>query len=170
MKGGVGSAAVASRDGLTVAALVAVNAFGDVIDPATGRIVAGVRGPTAARSPTRGRCCAPATIRFAAGNTTLGVVATNADADEDRGDARRADGARRLRAGHRARATRRSTATRSSRSRPVSGRVPPTSASIGALAAEVMADAIVRGGELRRHRHCLGHLAGRRADFHHLLT
>ena len=43
MKGGVGSAAITLPNGLIVAALVAVNAVGDVIDPATGQVVAGVR-------------------------------------------------------------------------------------------------------------------------------
>ncbi len=44
MKGGLGTAAARLPGGGTVAALVAVNAFGDVIDPDTGRTVAGVRG------------------------------------------------------------------------------------------------------------------------------
>ena len=44
MKAGIGSAAIRLPDGLIVAAIVAVNAIGDVIDPATGRVVAGVRG------------------------------------------------------------------------------------------------------------------------------
>ena len=43
MKGGVGSAAIALPDGLIVAALVVVNAAGDVIDPSNGQVVAGVR-------------------------------------------------------------------------------------------------------------------------------
>ena len=43
MKAGLGSAAIVRPDGLIVAALVAVNARGDVIDPATGRVIAGVR-------------------------------------------------------------------------------------------------------------------------------
>ncbi len=43
MKGGLGSASITLPDGLVVAALVAVNAVGDVIDPATGAVVAGVR-------------------------------------------------------------------------------------------------------------------------------
>jgi L-aminopeptidase/D-esterase-like protein len=43
MKGGVGSAAIRLPRGGTVAALVAVNAMGDVLDPDTGRTVAGVR-------------------------------------------------------------------------------------------------------------------------------
>ena len=44
MKGGLGTAAIRLPGGGTVAALVAVNAVGDVIDPETGRTVAGVRG------------------------------------------------------------------------------------------------------------------------------
>ena len=43
MKAGVGTAAIALPNGLVVAALVAVNAVGDIIDPATGAVVAGVR-------------------------------------------------------------------------------------------------------------------------------
>ena len=45
MKGGIGTASITLPSGLTVAALVAVNAAGDIVDPSTGRIVAGVRGP-----------------------------------------------------------------------------------------------------------------------------
>ena len=81
MKAGIGSAAITLPDGLTVAALVAVNAVGDVIDPATGRVVAGVRTPdgsaladarTIIRAGSFGRPPRPAE------NTTIGVVATNA--------------------------------------------------------------------------------------------
>ena len=43
MKGGLGSASLEFADGLVVAALVAVNAVGDIVDPATGQVVAGVR-------------------------------------------------------------------------------------------------------------------------------
>ncbi len=43
MKGGMGTAAMRLPSGGTVAALVAVNSFGDVVDPDTGRTVAGVR-------------------------------------------------------------------------------------------------------------------------------
>jgi L-aminopeptidase/D-esterase-like protein len=42
MKGGIGTASV-KVGGITVGAIVAVNAVGDVIDPATGQIVAGLR-------------------------------------------------------------------------------------------------------------------------------
>jgi L-aminopeptidase/D-esterase-like protein len=79
MKGGIGSAAITTSDGLIVAALVAVNAAGDVIDPATGQVVAGVRGPgntlLDARTLLRAGPPPPAQPRQ---NTTLGVIATNA--------------------------------------------------------------------------------------------
>ena len=57
MKGGVGSAAITVPGGLVVAALAAVNAVGDVVDPATGRVVAGVRTPDGKASPMRAPCC-----------------------------------------------------------------------------------------------------------------
>jgi L-aminopeptidase/D-esterase-like protein len=80
MKGGIGTAALTLPNGLTVAALVAVNAYGDVIDPATGRVVAGVRTED-------GRGLADARVLLRAGaslknpigqNSTIGVVVTNA--------------------------------------------------------------------------------------------
>jgi L-aminopeptidase/D-esterase-like protein len=79
MKGGLGSAALVMPDGLIVAALAAVNALGDVIDPATGHVVAGVRTPDGrgladARVLLRDGMMQPGTI---GGNTTLGVVAIN---------------------------------------------------------------------------------------------
>lgn len=43
MKSGIGSASLAIGGGIYVGAIAAVNVFGDVIDPATGEIVAGVR-------------------------------------------------------------------------------------------------------------------------------
>jgi L-aminopeptidase/D-esterase-like protein len=80
MKSGVGSAAVQAA-GATVAALAAVNAYGDVLDPATGRILAGARQT----SETRDFAGAAALVRagrhaaaFGRANTTLAVVATDA--------------------------------------------------------------------------------------------
>jgi L-aminopeptidase/D-esterase-like protein len=67
-------------NGLIVAALVAVNASGDVIDPATGTVVAGVRtedGRALADARRLLRDSPPATAP-AAENTTLAVVTTNA--------------------------------------------------------------------------------------------
>jgi L-aminopeptidase/D-esterase-like protein len=80
MKGGIGSAAVTLPNGLIVAALVATNGFGDVIDPSNGQVVAGALaadGRTFADARTLLRSGA---IRFTTPgrNTTLGVVATNA--------------------------------------------------------------------------------------------
>lgn len=81
MKGGIGTASVTLPDGLIVSALVAVNAVGDVIDPATGQVVAGARtedgkGLADARKLLReGATRARARVGE---NTTIGVVATNA--------------------------------------------------------------------------------------------
>src|SRR3954471_9349384 len=79
MKAGIGSAAIKLPNGLVVAAIVAVNAVGDIIDPSTGQVVAGVRGPNNtlldARKVLRG---AGAAESRAGENTTIGLVATNA--------------------------------------------------------------------------------------------
>ena len=80
MKGGIGTASITLASGLTVAALVAVNAAGDIVDPATGQIVAGKRtadgkGFADARKLLR----TGATVAERPGeNTTLGLIATNA--------------------------------------------------------------------------------------------
>jgi L-aminopeptidase/D-esterase-like protein len=69
---------------LVVAALAVVNALGDIVDPATGEVVAGVRTPDGlglADSRTLVRAGLPARGRFGGNpirNTTLSVVATNA--------------------------------------------------------------------------------------------
>ncbi|HXG32999.1 MAG TPA: P1 family peptidase [Bryobacteraceae bacterium] len=83
MKSGLGSATVALEEryaGVLVSALAVVNAFGDVRDPDTGRLVAGAR-----RSPDTMELADTARhlrrgIRggFSRENTTLAVVATNA--------------------------------------------------------------------------------------------
>jgi L-aminopeptidase/D-esterase-like protein len=80
MKGGVGSAALIFPNGLVVAAIVAVNAAGDVIDPDTGRTVAGVRTADGALADVRTILRSGATfVQPRIGeNTTIGLVATNA--------------------------------------------------------------------------------------------
>jgi L-aminopeptidase/D-esterase-like protein len=80
MKAGIGSAAIALPNGLVVAAVVAVNAVGDIIDPATGAVVAGVRGQDGRLADARRLLrSGQATARPQPGeNTTIGVVATNA--------------------------------------------------------------------------------------------
>ena len=81
MKGGIGSASL-RVDGVTVAALVAVNAIGDVVDPRSGRLVAGAR--SADGSTMRGTMAAlldgelPEKMVDAGGATTIGVVSTDA--------------------------------------------------------------------------------------------
>lgn len=80
MKAGVGTAAITLPDGLTVAALVAVNAVGDLIDPSTGQVVAGMRtedGKGLADARTFIKTGALQKARVGQ-NTTIGVVATNA--------------------------------------------------------------------------------------------
>lgn len=82
MKGGLGTASITLPNGLVVGALVAVNAVGDIIDPGTGRVVAGVRtqdGKALADVRTLIRSGAlGAPQGRPAGNTTIAVVATNA--------------------------------------------------------------------------------------------
>jgi L-aminopeptidase/D-esterase-like protein len=83
MKSGVGTATVALEGayaGVLVAALAVVNALGDVVDPATGKIVAGAR-----RSPSSREFADTAQVMkhgtrggYRGQNTTLAVVATNA--------------------------------------------------------------------------------------------
>jgi L-aminopeptidase/D-esterase-like protein len=83
MKGGLGSAAIRLSNGLVVGALVAVNAIGDVIDPATGQVVAGARTADGkaladARKLLRDGSLLRAVAPRAVENTTIAVVATNA--------------------------------------------------------------------------------------------
>ncbi|MDI9369776.1 MAG: P1 family peptidase [Synergistaceae bacterium] len=80
MRGGIGSCAFRSGN-LKVGALVAVNCLGDVIDPNTGRIVAGAWDKQQRRfletEQELIRSCEKRKDLFA-DNTTIGVVATNA--------------------------------------------------------------------------------------------
>ena len=86
MKGGIGTASISLHDGLTVGAIVAVNAIGGVYEPTTGRIIAGPRSEdgsaildamqVAISPPT------PIAQPASASNTTIGVVATNAALDK----------------------------------------------------------------------------------------
>jgi L-aminopeptidase/D-esterase-like protein len=80
MKAGLGSYSVTLPSGLTVGAIVAVNAVGDIIDPDTGKVVAGVRNPdgTFADARTLLRSGQTGPRPRAAENTTIGLVATNA--------------------------------------------------------------------------------------------
>jgi len=72
MKAGVGTASV-NLNGTIIGALVAVNPFGDVIDPANGKMIAGVRSGTTLQKLKRMQ-----TRAAPASNTVIGVIATNA--------------------------------------------------------------------------------------------
>jgi L-aminopeptidase/D-esterase-like protein len=80
MKSGAGSFTVTLPAGVLVASLVVVNAFGDVRDPATGKIVAGARSSPTSHDfiDTQEHMKRGATGGFGGRNTTLAVVATNA--------------------------------------------------------------------------------------------
>ena len=80
MKGGIGTASV-TVDGVTVGALIACNALGDVIDPDTAQVIAGARTDDGRhlrdtrRALLRGEAPKPL---LAGTNTTIGVIATDA--------------------------------------------------------------------------------------------
>ncbi len=81
MKGGIGTASITLPSGLTIGAIVAVNAVGDVIDPSTGAVIAGVRtadGRGLADARVLMREGRPSNEPQSGANTTIGVVATNA--------------------------------------------------------------------------------------------
>jgi L-aminopeptidase/D-esterase-like protein len=80
MKGGIGTASI-TVEGITVGALIACNALGDVIDPDTGEVIAGARTRNGKslmdtrRALLRGE---PPKPLLAGTNTTIGVIATDA--------------------------------------------------------------------------------------------
>jgi L-aminopeptidase/D-esterase-like protein len=80
MKAGLGSYSITLPNGLSVGAIVAVNAVGDIIDPDTGKVVAGVRNPdgTFADARTMLRRGQTGQPPRPGENTTIGLVATNA--------------------------------------------------------------------------------------------
>jgi L-aminopeptidase/D-esterase-like protein len=85
MKGGIGSASI-RVGGITVAALVAVNASGDVIDPADGSVIAGARSSASSHHLVHSAALllrGELPPRLQAGMaTTIGVVATDAQLDK----------------------------------------------------------------------------------------
>jgi L-aminopeptidase/D-esterase-like protein len=85
MQGGIGTAS-ARVGGITVAALVAVNATGDVFDPSDGALLAGARTSATSRQLQRSESSllrGELPARLQAGMaTTIGVVATDATLDK----------------------------------------------------------------------------------------
>jgi L-aminopeptidase/D-esterase-like protein len=85
MKGGIGTASVQILDGITVAALVAVNCFGDIVEPHNGAIIAGAREQDSFRflntevEMRNGRWRERPSLT----NTTIGVIATNASLSKE---------------------------------------------------------------------------------------
>ncbi len=85
MKSGLGSACTQVGDGVNVAALAVVNALGDVIDPETGRIVAGARTSAESRefaNTTQTMLRVAKAAGFSKEHTTLVCVATDAALDK----------------------------------------------------------------------------------------
>ncbi len=88
VKAGIGSASVVAPEavgGFSVGALVAVNAFGDIYDAASGQLIAGARNPIGQGWLTDATRISPTSIGdrttpdtpFPGANTTLAVVATD---------------------------------------------------------------------------------------------
>lgn len=86
MKAGIGTASARiGSTGVVVGAIVAVNAVGDVVDPKTGSIIAGARnasGKGFRNTMAKLRSGELAIPPAAGANTTIGVVATNAAFDK----------------------------------------------------------------------------------------
>ena len=89
MKGGVGTYSIRGPHGLIVGALAVVNAFGDVLDPSSGQILAGARKSKKSihladsskwikRGVSRRQFGTSTSSTSSVFNTTLGVIATNA--------------------------------------------------------------------------------------------
>jgi len=97
MKSGIGSASMEIGGGVIVSALVAVNAFGDVVDPTTRQIIAGARPMQAGPINIGGKDKFADTLNVmksfagrtimgfasAASNTVIGVIATNANLNKE---------------------------------------------------------------------------------------
>ena len=84
MKSGVGTYSVTLANGITVGAIVAVNAVGSVVDPQTGNVVAGIRtedGKELLDTKEILQQLGASSIDFGQ-NTTIGVVATNASLNQ----------------------------------------------------------------------------------------
>ena len=95
MKSGIGTASIKIGAGIILGVIVAVNAFGDVIDPKLGKIIAGVRTPHVGplRPESTGFFANTLTVMqslvgrtalsiASRSNTVIGVVATNAKLDK----------------------------------------------------------------------------------------
>src|SRR5580658_2360048 len=84
MKSGLGSASIrVGNTGIVVGAIVPVNAVGDVLDPKTGQIIAGARKADGSGFvDSMARIREGYSVRSDGANTTIGVVATNIALDK----------------------------------------------------------------------------------------
>jgi L-aminopeptidase/D-esterase-like protein len=155
VKSGIGTASIEIVDGLLIGALVAVNAVGEIFDPKTGQTIAGPRGDEPGTFVSsldllrRAVAGGPPPPR---GHTVIGVVATNATLNKEGANkvAQMAHNglARTIRPAHTmmdgdtlfALAT---------GARPA-GSTPVEVSAIGAFAAEVVAEAVLRAVRMAR--------------------
>jgi len=85
MKSGLGTASIrVGKTGVIVGAIVAVNAVGDVVDPKTAKIIAGARKPDGSGFlDSMAQIREGRSVELPVGaNTTIGVVATNVTFDK----------------------------------------------------------------------------------------
>lgn len=80
MKGGVGTYTVRLSGDVMISAIAAVNPFGDVLDPGTGKIIAGARKSASSKEfvNTAATLRSGARLKTAGGHTIIAAVATNA--------------------------------------------------------------------------------------------
>lgn len=78
-RGGIGTSSTLLRGHIVIGALTTVNAFGEIVNPNTGHILAGIRDKTGdSFIPTLSVLQQGLSNHAVSGNTTLSVVATNA--------------------------------------------------------------------------------------------
>lgn len=79
--GGLGTATVSLYGGIKVSAMIVVNSFGDVRDPATGKIIAGTKNEAGEFADTYARLKlgdkSQSALARMGMNTTIGIVSTN---------------------------------------------------------------------------------------------
>jgi len=82
MKGGIGTASMDLGGGVIIGSLVAVNAYGDILDPTSNRLIAGLLDQNSALADTMAimkTFMGRRILQFSSHhNTVIGVVATNA--------------------------------------------------------------------------------------------
>lgn len=87
MKGGIGTASLDLGGGVVIGALIAVNAYGDILDFTANRLIAGMLGQNGALTDTMATMktfMGRKVLQFSSShNTVIGVVATNAKLNKE---------------------------------------------------------------------------------------